>query len=420
MRRTSCLIVLVLCGCTPSPAITVVRLGPGEKGDAVRGDAVKIRRGGQEAYAGLRGGFYVVRSPDDWHNAWPGGNEPPFPSSLDPTRSMLLLAVAENKNTVQLHIDRVVETGEMLAVWAHDTRAGEGCNASVERTPFDAVVAPRIDKPVRFYVSEERAESCGQAPGVTVKCRVNEALAWNAKVIAAPGDKIDCEMSAETRGKFALTDSALTLGDLPAGSTAKLTYSKAPLRGIFPVDVYGTYGVRAEATDEGGRKTQVVATVEALPPKTRNVVVQLVWTNYDVSDDPDTFPRVKLRAIDEGRDAKSTKECSADAPRPELCEVNTHSAYTHMKLKASDKQVPLEVFYVDERIDKGPLVCVQLYFDGARTAETCDRKHRDPDERWKVGVVEMDTGKFFDASAAGDAGADDGGGVKKPTVPIKK
>jgi hypothetical protein len=91
--------------------------------------------------------------------------------------------------------------------------------------------------------------------------------------------------------------------------------------------------------------------------------------------------------------------------------VKTRSAYTHMKIKASDKHVALDVKYVDERIEKGPLVCVQLYFDGARTGEKCDRLHRNPDERWTVGTVDMAIGTLIDPSAnAGDAGADGGDG----------
>jgi hypothetical protein len=438
MRRTSCLPALIVCapllgfagaivvgGCEVSPAITVVHLGPGELGSPVSGDAVKFKRDGQEAYAGLRGGYYVVRNAEDWHNAWSGGNKPPFPSGLDPTRSMLLLAMAENKDTVQLHIDKIVETGNMVAIWAHDTRAGEGCTDKPDRPPFDGVVAPRIDKPAKFFVSEERAETCGEAPAATVNCRVNDTLAWTPEVAAQPGDKIDCEMSATSRGKFAVTDRLLTLSDLPAGSTAKLAYTKAPLRGGFVVDVFGTYSLQAEARDDGGRKSTAVATVEAVPAKTRDVVVQLVWTNFDASDDPETFPRVKLRATEEGVIPKANKECSIEAPRPELCEVKAHGAYTYMKLKASvRKRLPLDVLYVDERIEKGPLVCVQLYFDGARTAQTCDRKHRDADERWRVGIVEMDTGKLAGSASIPDAGADAAPetGAKKPAAepPINK
>ena len=65
-----------------------------------------------------------------------------------------------------------------------------------------------------------------------------------------------------------------------------------------------------------------------------------------------------------------------------------------MKLKASDKRVPLDVVYVDERIERGPLVCVQRYFDGTRTGETCDRKHRDPEQRGTRGACERDPGKL--------------------------
>ncbi len=425
MRRTSCLAVLALStavlgpaavlsgGCEVSPAVMVVHLGPGEKAQPIRGDTVKTRRGSQEAYVGLRPGFYVIRSADDWHNAWTGGNAPPMPATLDTATSMLLLAVAESKDTVSLVVQKVVETGDRLHVWVRETKAGQNCTPKLERTPFDAVVTPRIDKPLRIYVEDERAESCGDPPAVSVNCRLNDTPAWTQKLVAQPGDNIDCEMSSETRGKFALIDSALTLGELPGGSSAKLAYTKGPARGTFAVDVFGSYVVRAEATDEAGRKSQATATIDALPPKTRDVLVQLVWTNFDVSDDPDTFPRVKLRATEETLDARkkpSTIECSLDTPRPDLCEVKTRSAYTHMKLKASDKHIALDVLYADERIEKGPLVCIQLYFDGARTGETCDRKHRDADERWQVGAVDMATGKLLDTSAGvGDAGAGGGG-----------
>jgi hypothetical protein len=402
------------CG-LPTPPVSVVKIGSGEKIEPVRGDNVKFRRGGQEAYAGLRSGYYVVRGAEDWRTVWPEGKEPPLPTTLDTRTTMMLLAVSDEKDTVELKVQKVLETGDRIHVWVKETRAGEGCSTKVERTPFDAVSAPRIDKPVKFYVEADRAESCGQPPSASVQCRVGEGQAWSAKLAAQPGETVDCEMSAESRGKFAIVDRVLSLGEMPAGSAAKLAYTKGAARATFPIDVFGTYTVRAEAGDESGRKGTGSATVEALPPKTTDVLVQLVWTNFDVSDDPETFPRVKLRVSDEGpRHLGGGKECSLESPRSELCEVKTHHAYTHMKIRASSKKLPLEVLYVDERIEKGPLVCVQLYFDGARTAETCDRKHRDADERWQVGTVEMATGKMLEpAVTAADAGAPDAGPVKK-------
>jgi hypothetical protein len=77
--------------------------------------------------------------------------------------------------------------------------------------------------------------------------------------------------------------------------------------------------------------------------------------------------------------------------------------------------MPVSVTYADEHADKGPLVCVQVYFDGARTMETCDRKHRSANEKWDVGVLDVGNGKIFDrnappaaaAPAANDAGIAD-------------
>lgn len=421
MRRTFCLAFLLL-GCGVSPAITVIHLGAGQKSEAITGDPVKFKRGGQEGYVGMRGGFHVVRGQEDWRAAWAGGGEAaPFPTNLDPSRSMLVLGIAESKETSDIHIDKMVETASMVAVWVRDTHTGKGCTSKLERPPFDAVVTPRIDKPVKFFVTEEREESCGEAPAVTVNCRVNDAPAWAPKVAGQPGDTVDCEMSSASRGKFAITDSALTLSELPAGSTAKLAYSKAPVRGAFSLDVFGTYNVHAEATDDSGRKTTGIAVVEALPQKSRDVIVQLVWTNFDVSDDPDTFPRVKLRALEPGATAKAaSKPCSVDESSPGLCEVKTRSAFTYMRLKASAKRLPLEVLYTDERIEKGPRVCVQLYFDGARTGEVCDREHRDPEARWSIGTLDMETGKLLDLEAIADAGTPDAAPEAGAGKPAKK
>ncbi len=439
MRRTSCLVVLALCtaalgpaaaflgaGCGVSPPVTVVHVPVGERTESVRGDVVKTRRGDPETYASLRAGFTVIRSHEEWQSAFPAGAVPSMPATLDTARSMLLVAVADDKETVQLKIQKVVETGDRVHIFVRETKVGQNCSTKRESTPLDAVITERIDKPVKFYVEEERAEPCGDAPAVVVNCRANEAPAWTPKVSAQPGDKVECEMSAETRGKFALVDTSLTLGELPGGSATKLAYTKGTLRGAFSLDVFGSYTVKAEAKDEAGRTTTVNAMVEAVPPKTKDVLVQLVWTNFDANDDPATFPRVKLRATDETRDAKNkplTHDCSIDKPRPELCDVKLRGAYTHMTLKAGEKQVPLDVLYSDERADKGPLVCIQVYFDGTRTGETCDRKHRAPDERWNVGIVDMATGRILDpAPVIADAGAPDSGpdaGPAKKPAPKK-
>jgi len=431
MRRTSWLswsiplvvsaAALLAGACSTTPAVTVLRVATGEKVETVQGDPVKLKRGTQETFAGIRGGFYVVRNAQDWSSTWGGSPGNPMPGTVDTARSMLVIAVAEQKDAVDMKIERVAETGNAVHVFVRETRAGEGCSSKVhgvEQTPLDAVVTPRIDKPLRFYVEQSRAETCGDPPSAGVRCRIGESTTWAEKVSAQPGDAIDCEMSAEARGKFALVDRVLLMGELPGGSSSKISYAKGPGRGTFTVDVFGTYLVRAEARDESGRKAEATATVEALPPRTKDVLVQLVWTNFDVSDDPETFPRVKLRASEDAPKGTPPRICSVDQARPEMCTVKTQSAYTHMRLKASDKRLPLDVAYLDERVEKGPLVCLQIYFDGSRTGESCDRRHRAADEKWTAGTLDMATGKLIVPGAEeSDAGASDGGSDTPDAAP---
>ncbi len=404
--RTFLAVVAVSAGaaCSTAPSVSVYRLGVGDKSGGLQGDPVKVRRPSQDTYAGIRSGYFVVRGAEDWRNVWQDGHEPPMPATLDTSSSMLLLAVPESKDAVDVKMTKVLESTGFVHVWVRETMRGEGCIAREgERPAHEAIFVPRMEKPVKFYVEEARAEACGEPPSPVVRCRTGDSKDWTTKVEAQPGDVVDCALTVETRGKFAVVDRSLLMSDVPAGSTAKLAYEKGPVRAKFRVDVFGTYAIRGEATDESGRKGAAQVEVISAPAKTKDAVIQLVWTGFDVSDDPDTFPRLTLAAH------PGTRECSLDKQPPDLCEVKRFSAYTVMRLKASDEKVPISVRYVDERIEKGPLACVQVWYDGARTAELCDRKHRDPDERWDLGLVDMTTGKLVEGQpAAADAGVEAG------------
>ncbi len=382
-------------GCQSTPAITVVRSSAGDKTEDVKGDPVKLKRGPQEAYAGARGGYYVVRSTEDWQHAWPGQSAPPVPPTLDTARQMLFLGVAENGEVTKVKLSRSIETGSMLYVWATETRQGEQCHGREKERPFDAVVTQRLDKPVKFFVTEERAESCGDPPVATVSCRLKGKDAWAPKLNAQTGDSIECEMTATATGKFELVDKILSI-EPPPGSAAKLSFKQGPTRGESTLDVYGSYTVHAEATDEGGRHGMAVATIDVKPPKTKDVLVQLVWTGFQAKDESDSFPRVNLRVSEEG--AKG-RRCSGEIPVPGLCAVTTRGAYTYMRIPESNRKLPVSVQYMDERVEKGPAPCVHVWYDGERVAETCDRRHREADEIWKVGTLDTTTGNLSDGDS---------------------
>ena len=388
-------VALGVVGCQATPNITVVRTTAGDKTQEVRGDNVKLKRGPLEAYGGARGGLYVVRSTEDWQHAWPSDKSPPVPPTLDTNTQMLLLAVGESAAVARVKVQRAVETAELITVWVRETRIGESCPKVTERA-FDAVVAARADKPIRFVVEQETGDSCGDAPTAAVQCRLRSQPTWSSSLAAQPGDSVECEMSSAVRGKFELVDRQLSV-ELPPGSATKMVYEKDPLRGDFGIDVYGTYRVNAEAADESGRRGRAAATVDVKPPKTRDVLVQLVWAGFDLKDESDTFPRVNLRVAEEG---PRGQRCSAEIPVPGLCEVKTRGAYTYMRIPEGNRRLPVSIQFLDERAEKGPGPCVHVWYDGQRTAETCDRKHRDTDEIWRVGTLDTTTGLLLPDGAA--------------------
>ena len=413
--------MVVLAACGTAPPVTVVRTSPGDKSEAIKGDNVKLKRGSQEPFSGARPGFYVVRGQEDWERAWPTDKAPPMPPALDTSSQMLFLAVSDAKDVTRVKVQRVLETGSYLFVWVRETKSGESCTNKSQEHAFDAVVAARADKPVKFFVDEERGESCGDPPVASVECRLMNQQTWSTKVMAQPGDTLECALSATARGKFELVDKVLSMAELPAGSTAKLAFRKGPERAELEVDVYGTYTVHAEAADEAGRRGKATASIEVKPPKTKDVLVQLVWAGFDLRDESDTFPRVNLRVAEEG---PRGQRCSADIPIPGLCEVKTRGAYTYMRIPEGTRRLPVSVQFIDERFEKGPGPCVHVWYDGARTAETCDRKHRDADEIWRVGVLDTSNGTLIPdgtPSPAADAGAPVvDPPAKTPAAPAKK
>jgi hypothetical protein len=399
-----------MAACGTTPAITVVRSKGTEPAEQLKGDTVKIKRGTQEGYVGARGGFYVVRNADDWNHAWPEERGPALPSGIDRSH-MLVFTVAESKKVSSLHVERMLETAEMVYVWVKETRFGENCaNRSTERA-FDAVTSPRVDKPVKFFVDEERGESCGPAPEAKVECRLKDQPNWSASVAAQPSDTIECELTSQAKGRFEVVDRVMSI-ELPPGSSSKLSFPKGPTRAALVPDVFGTYVIKGEAADENGRRGKAAATVDVKPPKTKDVLVQMVWTGFDITDEPDTFPRVNLRVDDEG---PKGQRCSGEIAVPGLCDVKTRGPYTYMHIPAGSRKLVVSAQYLDERAEKGPGPCIHVWFDGARTAETCDRRHRSAEEIWKIGNLDTATGKLtVDPStgsslpasvSTGDAGA---------------
>lgn len=385
-------------GCGTTPALTVVKLSKGETAEEVKGDPVKLKRPDQEVFAGGKPGYRVIRNADDWSAAWPTGQVPDLPEALrDQKRVMGIFATSESKGTLAVKVNKAVETAEMIFIYISEKKLGENCIRKQANRAFELVTAPRLDKPVRFYVQAEAGETCGPPPVASAECRIAGQEKWYPILQAQPGDAIECAMNASSKGKFEIIEKILSMGELPAGSSAKFKFTKGSERGAYEVDVYGKYTIKAEAADEGGRHATGSATIEVKPPKTKDVLVQLGWTGFDIKDVADSFPHVNLRVQEPGARGQ---RCSADLEVPGLCTVKTRGSYTYMTIPAGSRQLPISVQYLDERPEAGARPCVYVWYDGERTAEACDHGKRDAEEIWRVGVLETNTGKLLGADSA--------------------
>ncbi len=408
MRKLFFVVALgvVVGACTPSPPVTVVHLGKNPAKKEASGDAVKFRRPALEAFTGVRSGAYVVRSNEDWQKMWKGASDPPtFPPTFDPMTEMLVLVSTEDQIVSRLKIGRAVETAELMTLFVRQTMLGEGCVRRMEeRNGVDAVIVPRADKPLKFYIEDEDSASCGEPPKAEIGCRIGSAQGWSSKLTAKTGDVVECEQSTVAKGKYEVVDQVLSLADAPPASDAKLMFGKGGKNAKLTLDAFGTYAIRAEATDEGGRRGRATATIDVLPKKTRDVLVQLTWADVDTNDLTTPLPRVLLRVTQEG---PRGQRCSSEVPVPGLCDAKSRGPYTYMKIPASQRRLPLSLLYLDERAEAGASPCVNIWFNGEKTVSMCDREHRHPEDRWEIGTVETATGKILPPKPA----------TTKPTAP---
>lgn len=393
-------IVLLACvACVPTPAVTIVHAGkaqPLAANDDKAGDALKMRRPGNQTFAEVHGGAYVVRGQSDWERLFKGTNETPaIPDGINLQTEMMFVVATDDAIVSKIEISRAAESGSGVSVWVKQTMLGEGCirkaDAGAERSGLDAIVVPRIDKPIKFIVEDEDAPTCGAPPKAEVSCRIGAAKTWTQKITAKPGDVVECELASVATGKYELIDQVLTLQDLPPASKAKLTFAKGSVRAKLTPDAYGTYAIRAEATDEAGRKGRGTALIEVLPKKTMDVQLQLTWGDADPFDPATPLPRVLLRVSQEGARGQ---RCSSEVPVPGLCDAKTRGAYTYMKIPAGHRKLPLSLLYLDERAQNGPAPCVNVWLNGKLTTTVCDKDHRHAEDKWELGAIETWTGKI--------------------------
>ena len=395
-----------------------------------------------EGFTDPKPGYYAVKSSDDWLLVWkdprPDVRHPPVPAGIDFKTQMLVVAAFEGTTTTGFELSGVRKSPDGLHVYLTETLAGEGCKAAPAHDQAWMIVAAveTTDADVHFHTDRLHEDRCSAVPEAKVLCRVaGSGQAGTEKMIGQPGQTIDCDGAKSTSATgTSIVDRNWFLEQSPLGSTVRTTVTKTAMGVTFPLDAWGSYVVRHEVSDDTGKMGRGTATVD-VPPPSGVTAVELVWSHYDRSDDPSTFPRVQLHLIEHPAPlGERTRDCYLDAEKPGWCEIAEVGVTQQAKLKPADKKrYRVEVRYVDDRFKGAPVACVRTFPAGAKPLDICEYPdtERKAGSVWSLGALDLVDGTFADPNAppkvvidpdagaplAADGGVSTDAGVKDATAP---
>jgi predicted small secreted protein len=362
------------------------------------GHDLEVRRLDATQYPPTKPGVRIVTSQRGWALYWsemqPEAAHPPPLPEVDFGKEMLLLATGEPQGLELETTGALRSERGVVHVYLRERLPGDGCKPVARKAPVLEVAAIALGgEDVHVWIDRELEDSCGADPTAVVGCRIaGTAGAFESKVTAAPGQTIDCDGSKSVPAKLPIVDHSWGLEAIPSGSTTKLTIAKGGRSASFPVDAYGTYTLRHDVTDAEANSGGSHATVVVVPPADVTTV-QLGWTKFDRTDDPDSFPRIELHATE----LPGKRDCALPAgpQTPPFCTPTGTAFVTHMQLRPAEKKsYALSVKYVDDRYVKAPIACLRVFPRGGKPpVETCDDDvTRKAGTSWEPGVLDFETG----------------------------
>ena len=383
--------------CAPGPALFVhtARIGQTSQPELGRPIAFQsITRPDQVGHP--KSEFALLRSQEDWDLFFADHPQHAHARSVDFSKVAVLASYVSEPDASQLAATQVIDTGSALHVYMHEVFPGDGCKGHAGPLAYELITIPNTKKPVHVHVDSVRSAACGASVGAALSCRLNSDAKWISGNLAAKvGDIVECKATIQTGGRL-MVDRTWLLTETPKGSVTKLQFQDGGALVRFPVDVFGSYRVRVEATDEDNKRGVAQSLVDAAVSE--GTFVEMSWSNFEVSSDPAKFPKVELHAADSPGASPARHDCSATTggvERPAWCEVQTSSASTLLRLhKDPPGRYAVSVRYAGERTAASPVLCVRTIAAGAVVTEGCDSAVRKAGAVWDVGTVDEASGGF--------------------------
>jgi hypothetical protein len=397
-RWVVALSVVFLSFCTEQNRIVVHSAAIDDHTNPDVGEDIELLHVPTDGYTAQKPGFFAIHDMNEWLFVWkdprPDAKPPPPPREIDFAKEMLFVATAATDDAQGMQISKIVDTTSGRQVYVTEQLGGPGCPAKADHIrPMDIVVIPTTAFDIHVHYDRVHAHDCGPAPEAIALCRPPGAgLPGHAKIIAAPGQTVDCDASQSKPHTGSLVDRGWQLAEAPPGSATKLTVGTQGLGVTFLVDAWGTYRLNLEVRDEA-RTGSAIAVIEAPPPET-GVPIELHWTGFDRNDDASMFPRVELHVAELGNPGN---DCGPATAKP-WCEVHVNGTLQQAVLRPENatKQYRTYVSYQDFRLKGGPVACVRTFPKGKPSVAVCDETVRTANAVWELGAIDDATSTFYD------------------------
>jgi hypothetical protein len=411
----------VYLACATPHRQTVVRNTPGAISEFSEGTPVAVRRWEMDLVQRPRAGWTLVRNADDWRLRFPDakpGSIPNLPRGFLWDREMLAILAGGDPDAISVKVRGAVATDTTLHVYATQVLPGRGCVRPDGPPALDIVALTRSDLDTVFHMDVAKTEPCSPPTPPVIKCHVRGVAGLAPSPLKATlGQIIDCTTEPlKKREGGVIMERAWSFRQVAESSTTKLTFLNGNMGVNFTVDVFGSFVIRLEQEDDAGRRVGAEYTVMVDPPANESMV-QLAWTKFAPTDDPSTFPKISLHAIEGTLKAYGDDrvDCFFDsALHPDWCSVFSYGTSFYARVPTDRKaRFRIAVQYKDERKPEHPVACVRIYKGGKEVDRVCDSDTRSAGSYWDVGMLDSAESLFEDTITRRnpepvDAGVDSG------------
>ena len=134
---------------------------------------------------------------------------------------MLFVATSATEGAQFIEVKKMIGQTSGIHIYVTEMLGGPGCPSKPNAAPpMDIVALPSTAYDIHVHHDRVHSEECGPPPEAIALCRTAGAgLPGHAKIVAVPGQTVDCDASLSKPKTGLLVDRGWQLTSAPPGST---------------------------------------------------------------------------------------------------------------------------------------------------------------------------------------------------------